>query len=103
MRVTGSDALALPLRVAALHSISNLTDLPGPTLGLLARHRTVLSTDTLLHALVFRVEGVSSLVVVPVVGAATVSHRHTGDPAQQEAFVTLAGFSTTPATGGMGG
>ena len=103
MRVTRSDALAFPLRVAAFHSIYDLTDFPWTALGFLARYHTILSTDALLHTLSFRVEDLSFFVVVTTVWAATVSHRHAGIPTQQVAVVTLTGFCAMPVTGGMGG
>lgn len=80
MRVTRSHTLAMPLRVAAIHSVYKLTGLSLTTLGLFTRHCAILSTDAFLHTLAFRIEDVSFPVVLPIVGAATVSHRHAGIP-----------------------
>lgn len=102
MRVTRSNTLALPLRVAAFHSVNKLTGLPCTALGLLTRHSAILSTDAFLHTLCFRVEDVSFPVVVAIIGAATVSHGHTGIPTQQVAFVTLAGLCAGPVAGCKG-
>lgn len=103
MRVTRSHTFALPLGVATFHSVYKLTGFPCKALVHLARHRTVFSTDALLHTLFFRIEDVSFPEVEAVVGAATISHRHTGIPTQQVAFVTLAGLGAGPAASAHGG
>lgn len=80
MRVTRSHTLAILSGVAAMYSIYKLTAFVWTTFGLLARDCASASTDTFLSTLGIRIEDRSFLVVATLVGASTVTHRHTFIP-----------------------